>query len=324
MRFIIYIFLLVPVFSTAQNYTCSAKANKTQLLVGEPAKINVTLNIPAIQKIDTVYFKLAGNNDTLGNNWELWNSSNITKKSFQDSENDYFIQYSKQFTIANFDTGKFEFPPIIGVFNDDTSYSNAILFNIQLKAIDQTTPIKSIKPIKEISIYWWEYLFYYIKKYSLWILGILMAIGLAYYFITKPNNSKSLETKEETIALEIQLLERLENIYNNKLWQNGYFKKYYSELSEVLWAFLEHRYKVKTFEKTSDEILESLKWTSIPEKYLEDLKRFFTISDIVKFAKSKPLEKDNSHAIDFVKNLITEQRTDLIKKDNKIESEQLA
>ena len=324
MRALIYILLLLPFSIIAQNLNCSAKANKTDLLVGEPAQINVSFNIPANEKIDTVYFKLAGNNDTLGNNWELWNSENITKKSFQDSENNYFIQYSKQFTIANFDTGKFEFPPIIAVFNDDTSYTNTILFNIQLKAIDQTTPIKSIKPIKEISIYWWEYLFHYLKKYSLWILGILIAIGIAYYFITKPKKTKSFEIKEETIALEIQLLERLENINNNKLWQNGYFKKYYSELSEILWAFLEHRYKVKTFEKTSDEILESLKWTSISEKYINDLKRFFTLSDSVKFAKSKPHEKDNLHAIDFIINLINEQRTDLTKENNKTESEQLA
>ena len=96
MRALIYILLLLPFSIIAQNLNCSAKANKTDLLVGEPAQINVSFNIPANEKIDTVYFKLAGNNDTLGNNWELWNSENITKKSFQDSENNYFIQYSKQ------------------------------------------------------------------------------------------------------------------------------------------------------------------------------------------------------------------------------------
>lgn len=321
MRVLICILLFLPVFNSAQNYNCIAKASKTELLIGEATNINVSLKIPANQKIDTVYFKLALNNDSLGNNWELWNSSEVVKKSLQDSKNDYFIQFSKQFTIANFDTGKFEFPPIIAVANKDTSYSNPLLFNIQLKEIDQTTPIKSIKPIKEVPIFWWEYLLYFMKKYTLWIVGILLAIGLVYFFIKRSKKPKILENKKEIIALEIQLLERLENINNKKLWQNGYFKKYYSELSEVLWAFLEHRYKVKTFEKTSVEILESLKWTSISEKYLGDLKRFFTISDSVKFAKSKPQEKDNLHVMDFIRNLISEQRTDLISENNKIESE---
>ena len=52
------------------------------------------------------------------------------------------------------------------------------------------------------------------------------------------------------------------------------------------------------FEKTSGEILESLKWSEIPNKYPPELSRFFEISDGVKFAKYSPLQKDNIRSLD--------------------------
>ena len=93
-------------------------------------------------------------------------------------------------------------------------------------------------------------------------------------------------------------------------------KKYYSELSNVLWQFLEYRYSIQTFEKTSGEILESLKWSEIPNKYPSELSRFFEISDGVKFAKFNPLQKDNIHSLELIKELITNQRLDLISMDS--------
>ena len=79
---------------------------------------------------------------------------------------------------------------------------------------------------------------------------------------------------------------------------------------------MEHRYQIQTFEKTSDEILKSLKWSSIPENFFSELSRLFEIADGVKFAKLKPLEKDNLHAFKITKTLIEEERTDLKKENN--------
>ena len=53
------------------------------------------------------------------------------------------------------------------------------------------------------------------------------------------------------------------------------FKAYYSQIAEVIWEFIEHRYNVPTFEKTSNEISESLKWVSINEKHFKEIEIFF-------------------------------------------------
>ena len=312
----LYILLLFPIFLNAQEYKFEANCNKNSLIVGEPAKVEVKLNIPAEQSIDTVFFKLSGNGDTLGNNWELWNTSEIVKESIQTEDDDYYINYSQEFTIANFDTGKYEFPPVVAILDSTTLFSNSLLFNVSYQSINQEESIKSIKPIKEVYISWWEYLIHFFYKYGLIILLIIFSVFIMIIIIKKFKKSTEQEYEIPKIPLEIILLEKLEKIKKNKFWENGDFKTYYSKITEINWLFLEHRYQIQTFEKTSDEILKSLKWSSIPENFFSELSRLFEISDGVKFAKLQPLEKDNIHAFNITKTLIQEERTDLKKENN--------
>ena len=96
-----------------------------------------------------------------------------------------------------------------------------------------------------------------------------------------------------------------------KYWQNNKYKKYYSELSIILWRFLEDRYEIATFEKTSDEILNSLKWKNISAEIMKNLQHFFLVSDEVKFAKQIPVQKDNVESIKMIKKLIENERIDV-------------
>ena len=315
MKKFIQILFLSPIIFYSQDYIFTATPSKNKLYIGEPTNIKVSLKLPADKIVDSIYFKLANTNDTLGNNWELWNQSTQTKKSYKDQNDNYFINYEQEFTIANFDTGRFEFPPIVAQADTTSYYSNSLLFLIQLEDIEKNSFIKNIKPIKEVSILWWEYILYFIKIYWTWILGAILILTAFYFIWIKRKSIKEPQKIEEIIDLEKNLLEKLDEIEKKKLWQNGYFKKYYSEICEVLWAFLEHCYKIKTFEKTSNEIIESLKWTSIPNDYLQELKVLFELSDGVKFAKLRPMEKDNSNAIKVTRSLIEKERTDLNKED---------
>ena len=52
-----------------------------------------------------------------------------------------------------------------------------------------------------------------------------------------------------------------------------------------------------------------------------ELSRFFEISDGVKFAKFSPLQKDNIRSLELIKELITNQRLDLISIDSNNTSE---
>lgn len=316
MKNLAYILLIIPFGIFSQNIDFTAKASKNKIVVGEPATVALEFKFPASQLIDSVEFQLASSGDSLGNNWELWEKSIVEKNSYQGDNGEFFVSFTQDFTIANFDTGSYTFPPSIAFFNSDKLFSNSLEFTIELDEIDEKAFIKNIKPIKEVSIVWYEYLIYFIKKYGWWILIILVFIFAGIHLYKKFYKKKINSISIPRIPLEVTLLESLKNIKEKKDWENGRFKKYYSELSNVLWQFLEYRYSIQTFEKTSGEILESLKWSEIPNKYPSELSRFFEISDGVKFAKFNPLQKDNIHSFELIKELITNQRLDLISIDS--------
>ena len=308
--------LFIPFSIFSQNIDFNAKASKNKIVLGEPATVTLEFKFPASQLIDSVEFQLASSGDSLGNNWELWGKSILEKKSYQKDNGEFFVSYTQNFTIANFDSGNYTFPPSIAFFNSNKLFSNSLEFTIELDKIDEKAFIKNIKPIKEVSIAWYEYLIHFIKKYGWWIFIILIFISAGIYLYQKIYKKKINSISIPSIPLEVTLLESLKNIKEKKYWENGRFKKYYSELSNVLWQFLEYRYSIQTFEKTSKEILESLKWSDIPNEYPSELSRFFEISDGVKFAKFNPLQKDNIHSFELIKELIINQSLDLISIDS--------
>ena len=319
MRVLVYISLFIPCLVVSQNSSFTASSNKNIYSVGEPIPLFLNLEIPSDQRIDSVYFQLSGKSDSLGNNWELWNTSEITKTTTLTDENEYVTNYSQELVIANFDTGKFEFPPCLAFLDSTTLFSNAIPFTIQLVETEENK-IKNIKPIFDVNISFFEYFIYYLKKFGWWIVLCVVLVIATYYVIKKwKRKSEEIDTVPQ-IPIEVKLLERLNSLKTKKLWENGHFKAYYSEISEVIWSFVAYRYQIPTFEKTSNEILESLKWVSIDNTYLKELSTFFTLSDGVKFAKINPLEKDNIHAIEMAIKFIENERLD-IKEIEKVSDE---
>ena len=107
MKTLVYISLFIPYLVVSQNSSFTASSEKNVYSVGEPIPLFLNLEVPSDERIDSVYFQLSGNHDSLGNNWELWNTSKITKTTNLTDENDYVTNYSQELVIANFDTGKF-------------------------------------------------------------------------------------------------------------------------------------------------------------------------------------------------------------------------
>jgi hypothetical protein len=132
-----YILLFIPFGIFSQNIDFTAKASKNKILLGEPATVTLEFKFPASQLIDSVEFQLASSGDSLGNNWELWGKSILEKRSYQKDNGEFFVSYTQDFTIANFDSGSYTFPPSIAFFNSNKLFSNSLEFTIELDKIDE-------------------------------------------------------------------------------------------------------------------------------------------------------------------------------------------
>lgn len=86
----------------------------------------------------------------------------------------------------------------------------------------------------------------------------------------------------------VTAIRSLEMLSNQKLWQNGKVKEYWSRLTEIFRTYLQGRYDVGALEMTSDEIVEAMKELPLTPKQRSELAALLAESDLVKFAKHTP------------------------------------
>ena len=92
-------------------------------------------------------------------------------------------------------------------------------------------------------------------------------------------------------------LKELEKLRNQKLWQSGKQKQFYTVITDTLRSYIENRFDVSAMEKTSGEILNELEGEKIEARAYKALAELFRLSDFVKFAKYIPIEAENEEAI---------------------------
>ena len=85
----------------------------------------------------------------------------------------------------------------------------------------------------------------------------------------------------------IAAIQALETLHNQKLWQSGRHKQYYSGLTDILRTYLAGRYGFGAMEMTSDEILAAVRRYDLPQKCVMDLQAILRDADLAKFAKAQ-------------------------------------
>ena len=309
---ILFIFFCISSFSQEVKFTIEADTNS--LLIGEPCYINIKLEVPSsISKNDIIFPKLI-DIDTLSNNWEIWNLDSIIISSDIDNKGNYFTTYSQKVTLANFDTGKIELFPLSALIYDSLILSNNLIYNISATRLDNSENIKSIKDIKLDPLTLGDKLKALFYKYYWLLIIIILCIALWFiykkYFYSRKDNIEQIPS----IPIALILLKTLHDIEQKKLWQNGKYKLYFSQVIDVVWKFLEDRFDIYTFEKTSSEIINSIKFKNISEQDINNLQKSFFISDMVKFAKQTPTKEENEFVMLIAREFIQKYRDDINKK----------
>jgi hypothetical protein len=198
----------------------------------------------------------------------------------------------KKYGLTQFDSGRYMIPSVRILINNKVVLSDSLLVevaNVQVDTLKQKMyDIKDIIPAQH-SFFgsWWKYL-----------LGFLLiaAIGrLIYWYIKK--YKKENQPEEETFKTPIEKATNMLNKLEKKeLWQRGEVKEYYSELTDIVRNYIEEAIEIPAMESTTSELIQSLKTASLKKKMKlskETIENLFTVlkqADLVKFAKSKPLE----------------------------------
>lgn len=294
MRWLLLILCLAFAFASFSSNEVKATIGSQQLKVGDQTTIdlevfysaeNENIVFPALQDTITKFIEIV----TIDDIDTTFDEEDVTKKILHQT-----------LTITSWDTGYHVVPPFEFVVGGDTLKTNPLILNVSDVALDPEQDIKDIKDVQEVPFSLMDYLLARKKEIAI-ILGILLAIVLAYLFYKKYKNRPM---KEETIivpkeAADVVALRKLDELKAKELWQAGKVKSYYSELSFVVREYLENRYEVNALEQTTDETLLLLHSVINDQENIKKFGYILQLSDMAKFAKQQPIGSENEQALNF-------------------------
>jgi hypothetical protein len=290
--------LMLSFFSTnAQEVTVIAKLDTNSILIGDQVKFHLIVEHPIKTTID---FPLLA--DTLGEKIEIVEKQKIDTVVSATHSN---LVERLTLTITSYDSGYFIIRPLAFIVNKDSSRKHeteALLLEVHTLSVDTTQAIKDIKGPLDTP--------FTLKEAIPYIIGGLLAILiiLLVVYLVRKYKKKPVVVEEKVIIIPPHLvaLNKLEELKQKKLWQQGLVKEYHSELSEIIRNYIELRFNLPALEQTSDEIVKSFRSVGIEEENKGKLKQLLFLADLVKFAKEQPVAAENelsfNNAFDFVNN----------------------
>jgi hypothetical protein len=270
---ILFLFLTTSLFS--QKVTTSIDTTKNKI----GAQFNLTFKT-TVDSMATVSFPKV-------KNFGLMEVIRDYKIDTIKKDNTY--ELIKKYGLTQFDSGRFQIPRMAVLINKKPVFSDSITVEVQNVKVDTLKQkMYDIKPIIEVptETNYWDYL--------AWLL-LLVGIAALIYFGIKKFQKKKIE--EETFKTPIEKATNLlNNLEKKALWQNGNVKEYYSELTDIARNYIEEALDVPAMESTTAELIAALKQASITKKMklsqetILNLESVLKQADLVKFAKSKPLD----------------------------------
>jgi len=296
--------LLVAAFvfaeASAQQVEVQATLDTNEALIGD----QVGLELSVFRSIDdTVLLPIFEN--------KLTDNIEVIEQFAPDTlkQNNGTLEIKQKVLITAFDSGQYVIPHIPFLYGNDTLKSNALLFKVNTVPVDTTKAIKDIKGPYEAPVSLAE-----ILPWVFGGLGLILLILLLIYIVRKIIRKEPLIRKVKPLEPAHVIAYRdLDKLKEQKLWQNDRVKEYYTELTDILRKYLWNRYAIRTLERTSDEILQSLKNSPFyDEQPFGLLKDIFYVSDLVKFAKFKPVADEHQKCYDDALRFVDETKLEII------------
>ncbi len=268
----------------AQQTLIDVSIDSAAILIGEQTVLHLTVTTDNGKNVIVPI-----PNDTLMTGVEVLN---IAKADTTVIDNNRLL-IKQDILITSFDSSLYLLPPFKVIDQTDTIYSNQVALKVS------TIPVNIDKPdefndIKET----WDPPFV-LADYYLLIYGVLFAcflICLIGYILKRLRNRQSIipfKKQEPKLPPFEMAMKELDEIKQQKLWQQGRNKEYYTLLTDTLRKYMVNRFGINAMEMTSGEILELIRLESEANSSYNSLKQILELADFVKFAKLHPLPDEN-------------------------------
>lgn len=291
--------------SYAQKASVQATIQPTEIKIGEQALINLKVIAPKDMRIAfPIYEK------------EIVPGVEVITMLPPDTviENNV-ITMNFKYIVTSFDSTLYHIPSIPIFDGTDTILSNSFGLKVILPELSDSTlaylerlnkgetdsidfnqlQIRDIKPIQKPPFVWTDYL--WILWFLLGVILIIGLIGVVIFLILRKKKKGYIFTPPVVLPAHVRALEALEKLKEERIWQQGREKEFYTKLTDVLRVYIEERFGINALEMTSGEILEKIEQIPDSDSVCENLKQILSTSDLVKFAKFKPYPDENDKSM---------------------------
>jgi hypothetical protein len=271
----------------SQDVTVTASFDSSRIYIGDQIFYSITIDQPADLNLSIRPLR-----DTLCKNIEI-----LYGPVYDSSITNNRLRIINRYLITSFDSGFYQAPPVYAEINTSSGikrfyseYSALEVMRVRITPADTTAKIFDIIEPYRAPLTLGEIL--------PWILMAAAAAALIWGLIILFRKFRRTRKGPEIVInpdpAHIIAFRELEKLKEEKLWQKGEVKQYYSRLTEILRQYLENRYGVCSLEMTTSETLNALVKTGFKKdaKY-NSLKTILNGSDLVKFAKYKPDPAEN-------------------------------
>ena len=280
MKFKLYIFLLL--FSTmifAQQKQVETSIDTTKNKIGAEFKLTLKTVVTSTAKVEFPKLKNIGPLEVI----QSYPIDTVKK----DATNYELI---KKYGLTQFDSGRYTIPSVKILIDKKPFYSDSIkveVANVKVDTLQQKMyDIKDISTVDEGIGNWWIYVL---------IALAVIGIGAFVYWYVKKRQLKKIEEEVYKTPIE-KATSLLNNLEQKELVQKGEIKEYYSELTDIARNYIEEAIHIPAMESTTSELIAAIRTASTQKKMtltpetVENLERVLRQADLVKFAKSKPLD----------------------------------
>ena len=279
--------LLAGFTAGAQQTLIDVKVDTADILIGEQTTLHVTVTTDPNRRI---IIPLPG--DTLMTGVEVLSVSDADS-----TVTDGRLIIRRDILVTSFDSSLYLLPPFVAIDGADTLESDQVALKVSTVPVDVDNPEK-FYDIKDV----WKPPFV-LADYYPWIFGVLTALFIICvigYLIQRYRRHRSevpvKPAEPELPPYEVAIRE-LDSIKDQKLWQQGLNKEYYTQVTDTLRRYISRRYGVNAMEKTSEEILAIIERETDERSVYDTLRQVLRLSDYVKFAKLHPLPDENDESM---------------------------
>lgn len=278
------VFLLICGDAHSQVPKVSARLDSSGILIGQQFHLYLEAQAPA-----------AGTNIVWPQVPDTFNHLMVVTRGQIDTvRQQNLATYRQSITLTGFDSGIWKIPAFpfrvltaAGQVSPDSVSTDSLQIYVNTVPVDTTKPFKPIKEIRQVPFNIWDY------WYVLLGVLVLVLVIIAWIWYRRKHRKTEVLPPAPLVPPYETAMKELHTLEEEKLWQQGSVKEYYTRMTDILRRYIERQFRIPAMEQTSDELLDNIRPVTQLNQQKDSLKYILQTADLAKFAKLQPAQEEH-------------------------------